>query len=460
MITEFKLPELGENIESCDVVTILVSAGDAIEEDQPVLEIETDKAAIEVPSSVSGVVTKIHVEEGGTAEVGQPILTVDTAVVGETVAETTEDVEPHKPDTTRETPVIEAPTEIPQPPETPAVRAQPAIPLSSSAQQVQPDRLPPSDVELSPPKIPSQITPAAPSVRRFAREIGIDLHHVSGTGPGGRISIEDVKNYARQINTETQHAVSTSTPTGQISAPPLPDFSKWGEIEREAMSNIRRATATHMSAAWSTIPHVTNFDKADITELEGLRKQFQPKAETAGGKLTITAIILKVVASALKVFPKFNASVDMDNNEIIYKKYYHIGIAVDTPAGLLVPVIWDVSRKNIIALSVELGQVAEKARNKKLSLEEMQGGTFTITNLGGIGGTNFSPIINAPEVAILGIARGQIEAVFIDDQLQPRLMLPLALSYDHRLIDGADAARFLRWVVEALEQPFLMTLEG
>jgi pyruvate dehydrogenase E2 component (dihydrolipoamide acetyltransferase) len=261
------------------------------------------------------------------------------------------------------------------------------------------------------------------------------------------------------MNTDIQPS-TPSGPAGRIAAPPLPDFSKWGEVEREPMSNVRRATATHTSIAWATIPHVTNHDKADITELEKLRKQFALRAEAAGGKLTITAIALKVVASALKVFPKFNASVDIDKGEIIHKKYYHIGVAVDTPAGLLVPVIRNVDRKNVIELSVELGQVAEKARAKKLGLDEMQGGTFTITNLGGIGGTHFSPIVNAPEVAILGIARGRIEPVFIDGEFQPRLMLPLALSYDHRLIDGADAARLLRWLAETLEQPFLMVLHG
>ena len=246
---------------------------------------------------------------------------------------------------------------------------------------------------------------------------------------------------------ETQRIVET--------VEPLPDFSKWGQIERAAMGGIRRTTAKHMATAWGTIQHVTNFDKADITELEKLRKQHASKAEAAGGKLTITAILLKNVAGALKQFPQFCASVDMERAEIIYKRYWHIGVAVDTPQGLLVPVIRDVDQKNVIELAVELSQAVEKAQNRKLGLEEMQGGTFTISNLGNIGGTNFAPIINSPEVAILGVSRSQIEPVFIDDQFQPRLMLPLALSYDHRLIDGADAARFLRRLVEVLENPFL-----
>jgi pyruvate dehydrogenase E2 component (dihydrolipoamide acetyltransferase) len=226
------------------------------------------------------------------------------------------------------------------------------------------------------------------------------------------------------------------------------------------MSSVRRKTSEHMQLSWSTIPHVTQFDKGDVTELDQLREHFGEKAKAAGGKLTVTAIILKVVASALRLFPQFNASLDSARSEIIFKKYFHIGVAVDTDRGLLVPVIRDVDKKNILDLSVELSQLAEKARNKKLTLEEMQGGTFTITNLGGIGGTNFSPIVNAPEVAILGVSRASTEAVFINGKFEARLMLPLSLSYDHRLIDGADAARFLRWVAEALEQPFLLALEG
>jgi pyruvate dehydrogenase E2 component (dihydrolipoamide acetyltransferase) len=226
------------------------------------------------------------------------------------------------------------------------------------------------------------------------------------------------------------------------------------------MSNVRRRTAEHLAQAWAAIPHVTQFDRADITDLEQLRQQFARKAEVAGGKLTITAIIIKILAAALKKFPQFNASIDMANYEVVYKQYYHIGVAVDTDRGLLVPVIRDVDQKNIVALSVELTALAERARTRKTTLEEMQGGTFTVTNLGGIGGSYFAPIINAPEVAILGVARSSMEPVYSQGQFVPRLLLPLALSYDHRLIDGADGARFLRWVVEALQQPFLLALEG
>ncbi|MGH8325048.1 MAG: 2-oxo acid dehydrogenase subunit E2 [Steroidobacteraceae bacterium] len=294
---------------------------------------------------------------------------------------------------------------------------------------------------------------AAPSVRRFARELGVEIGVVPGTGPGGRISVDDVKAYVKGITTGARPATGAS-------AVALPDFSKWGAVERQPMRAVRRKTAEHLAHAWFTIPAVTQHDKADITQLEDLRKQYAKRAEAAGGKLTVTAIALKVVSAALKVFPQFGASLDMARQEIIYKKYCHIGVAVDTDRGLLVPVIRDVDRKNIIELSVELNQAAERARAKKLTQDEMEGGVFTITNLGGIGGTYFSPIVNAPEGAILGISRGALEPVYRNGQFEPRLMLPVSLSYDHRLIDGADAARFVRWVAEALEQPFLLALQG
>jgi len=266
--------------------------------------------------------------------------------------------------------------------------------------------------------------------------------------------VGDVTQHARQIIGRAMTATPGAAPA------PLPDFTRWGEVERKPMTNVRRKTAEHMSYAWTTIPHVTQFDRADVTGLEELRKRFAKRVEEAGGKLTVTAIAVKAVVSALRAFPQFAASIDAAQNEVVYKKYFHIGVAVDTDRGLLVPVIRNADRKNIIELSVELAVLAEKARTKKLTPEEMEGGVFTITNLGGIGGANFSPIVNSPEVAILGISRASLEPVYLNGQLAPRLMLPLALSYDHRLIDGADAARFLRWIAEAIEQPFLLALEG
>lgn len=289
----------------------------------------------------------------------------------------------------------------------------------------------------------------------MARELGVDIAQVPGNGPGGRISFEDLKVYIRDLNTGRAAPSRAGRPSV-----PLPDFTRWGTVEREAMRAVRRATATRMAQAWTTVPHVTQHDKADITKLEQFRKEYARKAEGRGVKPTVTAFALKVAASALKMFPQFAASLDTEREEIIYKRYWHIGVAVDTDRGLLVPVIRDVDRKNIVELSLELAAAAEKARNRKLAPEEMEGGVFTITNLGGIGGTAFSPIVNWPEVAILGMSRSNFEPVYIDGLFQPRLMLPLSLSYDHRLIDGADAARFLRWVAEALEQLFLVPFEG
>ncbi len=444
MTTEFKLPELGENVESGDVVKVLISIGDTLEIDQPVLEIETDKATIEVPSSVSGVVKEIHIKAGDQAKVGQTILTLESA-----------DGQPQPAPKAKAEPVP-APELAPPPPQDepePAPEPEPAVPAPSPVTAA-----PPSSKAEQPQKL-RKIAPAAPSVRRLARELGVDINAVAGTGPAGRISQKDVKNHVKRINLERAAAPAPAAAAGTAALPPLPDFSKWGDIERERMGSVRRATARQMDAAW-TIPRVTQFDKADITELEKLRRQFSKRAEAAGGKLTVTAILLKVLAAALRRFPKFNASIDLANQEIIYKKYIHIGVAVDTDRGLLVPSIRDVDRKSIIELAAELNVVAAKARDKKLTLDDLQGSTFTITNLGGIGGTNFTPIVNYPEVAILGVARGSLEAVYRNGNFEPRMRMPLALSYDHRLIDGADAARFLRWVAEALEEPFLLALEG
>lgn len=266
--------------------------------------------------------------------------------------------------------------------------------------------------------------------------------------------MDDVKTHSRR-----RHMEQRSAPTGLIGAAPLPDFSKWGEVEHKPMTGIRRKTAENMQRAW-TIPHVTNNDKADITELEQLRKQYSETVAKAGGKLTMTAIALKIVASALKKFPQFATSIDLAKEEVVYKQYVHVGVAVDTERGLLVPVIRDVDKKNIVEIAVELSQIGARARDRKIKPEEMEGGVFTITNLGGIGGTSFTPIINSPEVAILGMMRANWEPVYSVGKFEPRLMLPLSLSYDHRMIDGADAARFLRWLCDAFEQPFLLSLQG
>jgi pyruvate dehydrogenase E2 component (dihydrolipoyllysine-residue acetyltransferase) len=457
MATEVKLPELGENIESGNVVKLLVSVGQQIAQDQPVLELETDKATIEVPSPVAGSVQEIRVAEGAKAQVGQTVIVVEEGAQAapqpkkkEEKAAKSKKTKPAPKETDFEAGRSESANVTPQQVQEAAAVEEEPTPVEQQTTATQKDESITPAVESFHPKL----VPASPSVRRIAREIGIDIADVPGTGPGGRISVEDVKNFAKQL-----HRGGIGQP-GQTIAPPLPDFSRWGQVERQAMSNIREKTAERMAIAWSMVPTVTQYDKADITKLEEYRKSFAAKAEQSGGKLTVTAVLLKIIASALKNFPQFNSTVDASKKEIVYKKYYHIGVAVDTDRGLLVPVIRDVDRKNILQISVELSQLAEKARSRKIGIEEMQGGTFTITNLGGIGGTAFSPIVNYPEVAILGVSRSNVEPVYSNGQFQPRTMLPLSLSYDHRIIDGADAARFLRWVCEAVQDPFLVALEG
>jgi pyruvate dehydrogenase E2 component (dihydrolipoamide acetyltransferase) len=427
MPTDFTLPELGENVAAGDVVRVLVSPGDLVAREQPLLELETDKATIEVPSSVAGRVQTVAVKAGDKVKVGQLVLTIEE---GDLAAREPREEGPRK-DHERSTEGPRKDGEAPSRVETVATRVVETPQATES---------------------PSAPVPAAPSVRRLARELGVDIARVPGSGPGGRIAPEDVKSYARAVVT------GGTGGAGVAPAEPLPDFSRWGAVERRAMSGVRRKTAEHLSQAWRTIPHVSQHDAADITRLEDLRQRYAPQAERAGGKLTITAIALKVVAAALQRFPQFNASVDMAAEEIVYKQYVHIGVAVDTERGLLVPVIRDVDRKGIIALSVELAQASEKAKARKLTLEDMEGGSFTITNLGGIGGTGFSPIVNHPEVAILGLSRARMEPVWDGGQFVPRLMMPISLSYDHRVIDGADAARFLRFLAEAFEETFVLAL--
>ena len=428
MPVQFALPDLGENIESGDVIRILVAVGDHLAEDQTVIELETDKAVIEVPSSVDGTVTEILVQQGDTIAVGQPILEVE-AGEAPAVEET--------PPAAEEAPPAPAPVEEPTPQE------QAVAPV---AEETPPEPAPIPTSADGPP------VPAAPSTRRLAREIGVDIAQVQGTGPGGRISIDDVKAHSKKLHATRAAAPATATP--------LPDFSQWGAVERQPMTKVREITAERLAQAWATIPQVTQFDKADITSLEKWRAAYGKKAEAAGGKLTPTAILIKVLGIALKVFPQFNASIDIAQREVVYKRYFHIGIAVDTPHGLLVPVVRDVDQKNIIELAVELSELAQKTRERKIAPADMQGGSMTISNVGTMGGTAFTPIVNPPEVAILGVARSQVEPTYIDGQLQPRTFLPLSLSYDHRLIDGADGARFLRWVCTALEDPFIALLEG
>lgn len=430
MALEFKVPELGEGVEKGDVVRVMVKAGDVLKVDQPVFELETDKATIEVPSTIAGTITDVQIKQGDKVKPGQVVLTV------------TEGPESRVPSPESRVPGPEAAA--------PAPRAAAAVVNIESARPAPapaPVAAPPPVASLEP---AGSVVPAAPSVRRFARELGIDIAQVAGTGPGGRIGQEDVKAHVK-----AQMASGSSTSPRSHAA--LPDFSKWGSVESKPMSNIRRKTAEHLSQAWQA-PHVTQHDKADLSGFEAFREAYGARVEAAGGKLTITAVVIKILAAAIDRFPQFASSADMANEAIVFKGYRHIGVAVDTPNGLLVPVIRDVNTKTITQIAVELASLSQKARDKKLSLDEMSGGVMSVTNLGGIGGTAFTPIVNQPEVAILGMSRTAIEPVWDDDQFVPRPLLPLSLSYDHRVIDGADAARFLRFIVDALEQPLTMVL--
>ena len=420
-MTELTLPELGENIETADVSAVLVAVGDVVRADDPVIEVETEKASLEVPVNCSGTIVELRVREGDKLKVGEVILVVETST-----EESTDSAALGSP--------------APQP-ERPAQEAAPVVefPLPSRAE----------------PTIGPTV-PAAPSVRALARELGVDIREVPGTGPAGRISRDDVKAHAKRLI----HGVAATTRSaGPAPRPQLPDFGRWGSITREPLSNVRRSTARNMANAWNVVPHVTQFDRADITQLEAMRKRFNTRPEAAPHRLTLTAMALKLAGLALKQFPRFNASLDLDAGEIVYKQYVHVGVAVDTERGLLVPVIRDVDSKPLLDLAGELNDTAIRARNKKITPDELSGASFTISNLGGLGTTYFSPIVNWPEVAILGIGHAETQAVHANGAFEPRLILPLSLSYDHRLIDGADAARFLRWIAEALEQPLLLLLD-
>ena len=462
-MVEFKVPELGENVAGGDVMRVMVNPGDTIARDQPVLELETDKATIEVPSTVAGTVKEVRVKKGDKVQVGAVVLTVDengaspkpepaksadkASAPQKTVPEQKKSEQQPKASETKEPrdlKVLSMPSRAPQPPDDARGKEAPAV-------------APPPPSRPAEPAEPRAVVPASPAVRRLAREIGIQVGDVQGSGPGGRISQEDVKEHARRILSSVGMAVPAGTPR---TTRPLPDFEKWGPVERQPWSNIRRATSEHLSYAWNAVPHVTQCEKADITSLDALRRQYKDQVAKAGGNLTVTAMLVRVLATAVKQFPQFNASIDTDRGELVFKKYVNVGVAVDTDRGLLVPVIRNADHKNITQISIEIQQAAEKARERKLTLEEMSGGGITISNLGGIGGTYFTPIVNWPEVAILGVSRGAMEPVWKDGTFEPRLMLPLSLSYDHRVIDGADAMRFVRWLVEAIEQPFLLSLIG
>jgi pyruvate dehydrogenase E2 component (dihydrolipoamide acetyltransferase) len=450
MAQEIRVPEVSEGVTEGTVISVAVAVGDKVEADQTLLELETDKAVVAIPSPFDGTITEIKVSEGDTVAVGAVIMTgepgdgTSAAAVPaeEAVAETSVAEEPAS------APAFEAPIEAPA---EPAPVVEPAPPASTP------------EVDLTTVRQGDRVAPAAPSVRRLARDLGVDIYQVQGTGPGGRLSEEDVRVFVR----ETMQRITGGGPTPMVSAEfpglhaqrPLPDFSKWGGVTQEPMSKVRSITADAMSYAWSTIPMVTQYDKTDITDLEAFRKEFNRKVDP-DGKLTMTAILIKVCAAALRAFPQFNSSLDLARKEMILKDYIHVGVAVDTPGGLLVPVIRDADRKGIETLATELNELAAKTRERRMSPTDLEGGTFTISNLGGIGGTAFSPIVYAPQVAILGVSRAGMEPVWDGEHFQPRLVMPLSLTYDHRVIDGADGARFLRWICQAIEKPINLVMKG
>jgi len=454
MATEFKLPELGEGITSGTVATVLAKVGDTIAANTPIIEIETDKAVAEIPIPVSGKITKINVKAGDKVSVGQVILVYEKAGAEAATAPAPKAEKAAAPAPAPAAPPVAAAAPVAAPVTPAATVAAPraAAPVARSSAHIQ----------------------ASPSVRKLARVLGVRLEDVPTADPSGRINAHDVELFAAaSVATPVATGATEPAPAAAPDAPapvavnPAPVVlagsigdDRWGKVVREAMNGVRKKTTEHMTHCWTTIPHVTHFDKADITALEQIRQQYAPGIKAKGGSLTVTVFLMKVVTEALRRFPKFNASIDLATEEIIFKQYYNIGVAVETPAGLLVPAIRNVDQKSLQELALELPVIAKKARDRKLSLDDMSGTTFTISNLGGLGGTGFTPIVNSPEVAILGVSRSAVEGVFQNGQLVPRTMLPLSLSYDHRLIDGADAARFMRWVAEAIENPWKLILES
>jgi pyruvate dehydrogenase E2 component (dihydrolipoamide acetyltransferase) len=452
MASEVKLPELGENLPGGDVLEVKVAVGDEVSLGQPLVEIEAEKSTVEVPSPLAGQVTKLLVKKGDSLQVGQAFCLIE-GKNGEKNG-------------VQKAPVREASSS--------EMKSEPRVEdggLKIENQESKTPRLPaivhpPSSNLVSQPFSPttSKVIPAGPATRRLARELGIDLSQVPGSASGGRVTQDDVKAYVRglasnEVPIDPQSPRTTVRALGASPAKALPDFERWGPVERQPLHAVRRKTAEQMSLAWSLIPHVTQHDQADITDLESFRKQQEAK----GQKLTVTAFALKAAAIALKHLPQFNSSLDSAAGQVILKKYIHIGVAVDTDRGLLVPILRDVDKKSVGELAQELSEIAEKARQKKLTPDDLRGGTFTITNLGGIGGTAFTPIINYPEVAILGLSRGRWQPTVMASRtcegsgtIVPRLVLPLSLSYDHRVLDGAAAARFTRGIVEMLENPLLM----
>ncbi|MBN1525850.1 MAG: 2-oxo acid dehydrogenase subunit E2 [Spirochaetales bacterium] len=448
MKKEVVLPEIAENITSGEVLAVLIAVGDTIKKDQSLIEVETEKAAMEIPSPIDGTVTDISVKIGDTINVGGVLCIIETES-----AETLEIAEKSE-----QTTIFKHTTETDKK-DTTVIKEQQKEKKEMIAGSIQSMPKPPDKSQSFTPKPPeavSAVIPASPSVRRFAREIGLDLSEKTGSGPAGRISIDDVKKMAKQILSEKSAGIVPAIAAGPV----LPDFSRWGTVRRAPMSKVRTITAEGLSSSWRNVPQVTQFHEANLSLMENFISKHANQVEKAGGKLTVTAILAKLCALALRKYPQFNASVDLENREIIFKEYVNIGIAVDTDRGLLVPVVRDADKKSILEISTEIQEIASRTREKKIKPDELEGGTFTISNLGGIGGTQFTPIVYWPQVAILGVSRSRVVPVFENKKFVPCTMLPVSLSYDHRLIDGADGIRFLDWIVKTIEDPFSALLSG
>ncbi|HEY6241098.1 MAG TPA: dihydrolipoyllysine-residue acetyltransferase [Burkholderiales bacterium] len=432
ILREIVVPDIGD-FKNVDVIEVLVKPGDAIQPEQSLITVESDKATIEIPSPAAGKVKELRVKVGDKVSAGSLLLMLETSE-GSTAP-------------------------VPKPAAPPALVLAPAgpAPLGAPARAVPPPVVPlagkPDPVPYEPAPAPGFTPHASPSVRKFARELGVDLPKVKGSGPKGRITQEDVQAFVKGVMKGVQTAPAPAARGGfgfDLPEWPQIDFSRFGPVETKPLSRIRKLSGGFLHRNWVSIPHVTQHDEADITELEAFRKENAQVAEKEGFKLTMLAFLVKASVNALKQFPDFNASLDKAGENLIVKKYYHIGVAVDTPDGLVVPVIRDADRKGVFDVARELAEISKLAREKKLKPDSMRGGTFSISSLGGIGGTAFTPIINAPEVAILGVARSQMRPVYKDGAFVPRLMLPLSLAYDHRVIDGAAGARFTTYLASVL----------
>ena len=443
---EIKVPDIGD-FSDVPVIEVLVSVGDRVEAEDSLITLESDKATMEVPSPADGVIKELKVKLDDTVSEGDTVALIEVSDATETVeegeekAEQTEEPEPSTPElpASEKSPAAESSRAATKP----AVSTEPAVQIATDANDTDPSKVP----------------YASPAIRHFARELGVDLGQVAGSGSKGRIVREDVSTFVKSVMSGAAGAASAGRGLG-FDFPELPevDYSRYGEVERQALSRIRKISAGHLHRNWVGIPHVTQHDGADIMDMEAFRKANTEDALAQGFKLTPLVFLIKAMVAALKKFPQFNASLDRDGETLVLKKYFNIGVAVDTPDGLLVPVIRNCERKGIMELAAELAEISGRAREKKLKPQDIQGGCISISSLGGIGGTGFTPIINAPEVAILGVSRSRMMPVWDGNSFQPRLILPLSLSYDHRVIDGADAARFTRYLASRLEDLRRLTL--